>query len=103
MRRLWFLPKLSDRGVVQVVLGGALNSVINFTCGSGGRQSNPDLIRKIERQAEILVHQTQRKTWRVIALEQHGSLNVKNRGARHTRLQHLDKFFAGQARAGYQS
>src|SRR5712664_3156173 len=94
------LPEFHDGGVVEVFLGGALDVVVGFAGGGGGRQGDAELIGEVERKAEILVHQSQREAWDVFAFEQIRRLYVQYTRAGHAGLQDFHEFFALQACAG---
>src|SRR5712692_7205130 len=93
-------PEFHDRGIVEILLGGALDEVIGFASGGGGGKRDAELIGEVEREAKILVHQAQWKAWDVLAFEQIRRFDIEHAGARHAGLQDFDKFFAGNAGAG---
>src|SRR5467141_1732652 len=80
-------PEFHHRGVVEVFLGGAFDVVVRFARGRRGGKGHANLIGEIERQTEILVHEAQRKTRSVFALEQIGRFDVEQTGAPHAGLQ----------------
>src|SRR5713226_6860022 len=94
------LPEFHDCGIVEVFPGGAFDVAIRFAGSGGGRQRDAELIRKVEREAEILVHKPKRKTRNVLAFEKIRRLHVQDAGPRHAGLQYLDELFARKARAG---
>src|SRR5713226_1416206 len=93
------LPEFHDGGVAEVFLGGALNEVVRFASGGSCGQSDAELIGEVEREAKILVHEAQRETRNVFALEQIGGFDVEDAGASHAGLHDFDKFFALDAGA----
>ena len=73
--------------------------IVGFTRSGRGRQRDANLVRKIEGEAEIFVHQAKRKTRRELAAQHVWRFDIENTGASHGRLHHLDEFFAGKAGA----
>ena len=57
------------------------------------------MIAQVKGEAEILVHEAQRETRHVLALEEIGSFDVEDAGAGHAGLHDLDKLFSGNAGA----
>src|SRR6266568_1661819 len=57
-------------------------------------------IGKVEREAEILVHEAQRKTRHVFAFEQVRRLDVEDTGAGHAGLHDFNELFTLDASAG---
>src|SRR5258708_9536655 len=88
------LPKLHDGRVVEVFLGRALDEVVGFAGGGRGGQSNAQLIGEGQRPAQVLVHQAQRETRNVFALEQIWGFDIEYPGACHARLHDLDEFLS---------
>src|ERR1700687_3207370 len=97
-----FFPVLKDGSVVQVVFGRAFNRVVDFARGGGGGQRNAELVAEIEGQAQIFVHQAQRKAGLVVAAQHHWSFYVQDAGARHAGLHDFNQFFSCEACAGDQ-
>ncbi len=93
-------PEFHDGGIVEVFLGGAFDVVVGFACGGSGGKGDAELIGEVEGEAEILVHEAQRKTRDVFAFEEIGSFDVEHTGAGHAGLQDFDKLFALNAGAG---
>src|SRR5215472_16254231 len=93
------LPEFHDRGIVEVFLGGAFNSAVDLAGGSGGGQSDAQLIAKVERKSKVLVHEAQREARDVFALEQIGSFDVQHAGTGHAGLHDFDEFLAGNSGA----
>src|SRR3989442_15869801 len=60
-------PEAHDGGIVEVFFGSAFDVVVGFAGGGGGGQGDAEQIGEIERQAEILVHETQREARRIFA------------------------------------
>src|SRR5438445_5686350 len=60
-------PEAHDGGVVEVFFGSAFDVVVGFAGGGSGWQGDAELIGEIEREAEILVHETQREARRIFA------------------------------------
>src|SRR5437867_315854 len=86
-------PEFHDGGVVEVFLGGAFDVVVGFASGGGGGQGDAELIGKVEREAEILVHEAQREARDVFAFEQIRNLYVQDAGTGHAGLQDFDELF----------
>src|SRR5262249_42329077 len=80
--------------VVKVFFSGAFDAVVGLASSGGGRERDPELVGKVEREAEILVHEAQGKTRNVLAFEEIGSFDVEYAGAGHTGLHNFDEFFA---------
>src|SRR6266581_841039 len=93
-------PKFHDGGIVEIFLGRSLDVVVVFSSGGGSGKGDTELIAKVEREAEILVHEAQRKTRHVFTFEQVRRLDVEDAGAGHAGLHDLDELFALDASAG---
>src|SRR5260370_26111736 len=71
-------PEAHDGGIVEVFLRAAFHVVIRFAGGGGGRQGNAEQIGEIERQAEILVHESQREAGCVFTFYEHGRFYIED-------------------------
>src|SRR6266403_1818012 len=96
-------PEFHDCRVVEVFFGCAFDVVVSFPSRSGARQRDTELIGEIKREAEILVHEAQRKTGDVFAFEEIGRFDVEDAGAGHAGLQDFDELFALETGAGNES
>src|SRR5262249_32054762 len=85
-RLILSLPKLEDSGVVEVLLRRPFDGVKNLAgCRRGGKRY-ADPVAEIEREAQVLVHETKREAWRVVGFEHERGFHVENAGAGHARL-----------------
>ena len=73
-------PEFHHSGIIEVLFGGAFNVVVSFPSRGRSGQRDAELIGKVERKAEIFVHEAQGKTGNVFAFQQIGSLDVQNAG-----------------------
>jgi len=94
-----FFPEAHDTGVVEVLRGGTFNVAISFAGGGSGGKRDADLIGEVQGEAEVFMHEAQRKAGLEIAAEHAWSFDVQNAGAGHGRLHDFDEFFAGKASA----
>src|SRR5256885_6436412 len=70
-------PESHDRRVVEVFLGNAFDVTVGFTSSGGGRQRNAKLVGEVQREAEILVHEPQRKAGDVFTFEEIGAFTSR--------------------------
>ena len=80
----------------------AFDRVVDFAGGGGGRERDAELVAEIESQAEILVHQAQRKAGFVVAAQHDRSFYVEDARSGHAGLHDFDEFFSREASAGNQ-
>src|SRR5712692_3822388 len=92
-------PEFHDRGIVEVLFGGAFDVIVGFARGGGGGKGNAQLIGKVQGEAEVLVHEAQGKTRDVFPFEKIRRFYVEDAGARHAGLQDFDQYFTLNASA----